>query len=153
MPDQNQPTEGIGYCGILFTPDAIRELDGRRTVTTVQRSAVITISLRYGFQARSPAVQTGCGLLLFAIGLFPVAGIIQWLQQGGTMLIEAIMLTLLILFGGWIIYDSLRRGYYLQIQEDNASRKLMFTRRAKLPEIRSFLHQVHHAFAYDIYTG
>jgi len=54
------------------------------------------------------------------------------------------------LVGGWVVYDALRRGFFLAVKGPHGRQKLRFSRRAERPEIEALLHRAEQLFGYAV---
>jgi hypothetical protein len=145
-----RPAECIEYSGIRISEALIAELDGPRLLVTVKRSNIERVTLRRGWQSRRPFLVLLFGAGLFVIGLFPIRVILRWLLHGGE--IHGALLVIaafLLVFGVWVVYDSLRRGFFLRIEGPQGRQKLCFGRRAVRRDIHEFLCQAEERFGYQ----
>jgi hypothetical protein len=138
----------IEYAGVRISEGEICELNGRRRGVAVRREDIDRASVRRGWQAERPFLALAFGGVLLAVGLVPVPSIIDWLLHGGTLSVLWAAVTSMVAVGGWVVYESLRRGYFLAVEGRRGRRKLCFGRRAEAERIRSFLYRAEDLFAY-----
>ena len=150
MPVGTESTGTIEYCGVRFTKEAVQQLRGARAVLTVPRSAIERAVLRRGWQALHPLRQILFGGILLAIGLVPVPAILAWLIHGGAISDVIVMLPSLAVFGAWVVYDGLRRGYHLAIEASMGKGKIRFDRKPDPAKLAGFLHEAERRFGYAI---
>ncbi|HEX8200674.1 MAG TPA: hypothetical protein VF590_09315 [Isosphaeraceae bacterium] len=105
--------------------------------------------LRWGWQAQRPLTQLLFGGALLAIGLFPIPLIVGWILHGGTLPMVLAWMTTMAPFGGWLMLDALRRGFFLAIDGLGGRWKLCFDRRAGRSEVEAFLRQAERLFGYQ----
>jgi hypothetical protein len=138
----------VEYCGIRISETSIAEMDGQQPTVVVQRPDILRVAIFRGWQAQRPLILFVFGAALLAVGLIPIPGIIDWLLFGGILSTAWVWVSTMILFGGYILYDASRRGYFLAIDGLNRHHKLCFSRRAKRSELQSFLRQAEERFGY-----
>lgn len=78
----------LELAGIRFGSAAIAEIDSGRVMVEVKRADVTRMAICYGAQARHPLIQLIAGIVLVAIGIFPVWHVIRWVAHGGTLLLH-----------------------------------------------------------------
>src|SRR5689334_20319837 len=126
------PAESIEYSGIRISDTHMAELDGHRPLVAVKRSDIERVTLRRGWQSRRPLLQLLFGAGLSVIALFPILATLRWLQFGGRIHVgwpfAAAFITVV---AAWVMYDSLRRGFFLAIEGPRGRQKLCFGRRAE----------------------
>lgn len=141
----------IEYAHIRICNEFIEELDGGRRLIAVQRSGIERVELRWGWRSQRPFIQMLFGTVLSVLGMFPSVIVLRWLLGGGTL--HWIVLALagfLLLFGGWVMYDSLRRGYFLAVEGQKGRKKLCFARAADRQQIEAFLREAQRRFGYEV---
>ena len=143
------PTDAIEYGGIRISAEAIAELDGQRPMVIVKRTDFVRVRLDRGWHSNHPFIQVVFGGILMAIGLIPIPIIYQWLLHGGTLHMVLVWLLFLLLFGGWVVFDGLKRGFFLAVEGTNFRKKLCFDRGVSLAEIEEYLQAAEQLFGYS----
>jgi hypothetical protein len=143
------PREAIEYGGIRISAEAIAELDGTRALMVVKRADLLRVRLDYGWHSNHPFLQIGFGGILVAIGLAPIPVIIHWLLFGGRLSTAWVWMLTMVLFGGWVVFDGLKRGFFLTLEGNNFRKKLCFDRRVGLAEIEKYLQEAETRFGYS----
>lgn len=135
----------IAQCGnICLTADALGETDRAQVLVSVPKKKIRSVTLRNGFKVAHPILQILMGLVLVAIGGLPVLHVFRWATTGGTFVILEAAAAPLAILGVWQIASAVVPGYFLQLQLDDASRKLAFGGGCIRPAIEAFLASVEH---------
>lgn len=145
-----QDNRFIEFSGVRVSQNEIGILDKGRVSVSVLRDNIKEISLKNGFFSKHPIIQAlfGCGLI--SLGYYPLKFLVFWLQNGGTIMDATILLILSIPLGLWVIYDSSKRGYYLEVKERFGRKKFPFVNSPSLSDINSFIEKFSSMFQYKI---
>lgn len=147
-----QKSEPLEFGGIRFSNDLIAEVDRGQTLLRIRRDDVQRIALRRGFQAARPLFQTTLGFGLLLAGVYILVKVILELMTsggeiGGKLLIALATVSLL---GGWLFWEGLKRGYYLEVTTAKRAEKLRFARRLSEEQIEAFLASVRSQLGWPI---
>lgn len=142
------PPDALEFGGIRISAEAIAELDGTRPAVVVKRTDLVRAQLDRGWHSNHPFLQIVFGGILVAVGLAPIPVIINWLQFGGTLSTTWVCTLAMLLVGGWVVFDGLKRGFFLALEGTNFRKKLCFDRRAGLAEIQKYLQEAQTRFGY-----
>ena len=138
--------------GIRFSETELAEVDQGRPVLRVRRERIQHIQLRWGSRAARPLVQVLLGTVFLATGCV-IQGLMlwEWLRNGGVIHVEVVVgLAILALMGGWLLFDALKKGYFLEVSTDSRKEKLRFDRRLSLQKIESLLAEARQRFGYTV---
>lgn len=149
-----QGSESLEKGGIRFSEKLLAELDRGRPVVRITRGDVRHIALRWGFQAPRPFVQTVLGAGLLLGGVFILVKIILELRAHGGEISGRLLIGLVIvgLFGGWLLFEAFKRGYYLEVRTEKRAEKLRFSRQLSREEIEEFIASVRSQMGWIIDT-
>jgi len=131
----------IEFYGIRLTDKNLMEMDGERPAVKIPLSKIQRITVQNGFQAERPIIGATFGLLLVGFGVVASKSMITWFTHGGSLPVSFVCMVPLIAFGAWIIFKSLKRGYYLSVQTESDRRKLNFTGAVARHEIDDVVRQ------------
>jgi hypothetical protein len=138
------------HANVLISDEGLFELDGKRKVLSVPRSTIESIRLLHGIQSERPLVQSAFGLILIGIGLTPLRWVVSWVQEGGVLTKEVLLLCLTIPIGLWMLWAALAPGYYLLVTSTSGTRKIAFARNAPFSEIHQLLKDANEQLGYAI---
>ncbi len=101
------------------------------------------MSLRFGFQSKHPLIQALVGAALTLAGGYLLLLQLLWLLPK----VVGFKATVLLLpLGLWMLWDALRRRYYLEIGVPNRAKRLHFKKIADPSELSAFLSEVERRF-------
>ena len=141
----------LDYCGVMFSESAIYEMRKDDVQDLTRREEGCRITLRNGFIARYAAIQLIIAFGLIMFGLFPVVNAVEMARDGEMVWTFEYYLFILVPAGIWLARDSLRRGYFLDIENGNRGRtRIGFERSAREDEVIAFLERVRAEFDYDV---
>jgi predicted outer membrane lipoprotein len=130
------------YCGIRCTEQKLCEIDSGRVMVLVAKEDIRRITLRYGTQAPHPMLQVIMGVILIGLGYFPALHFIHWLQHGGVFFTLEGWIMPLVVAGAWAIISALKRGYFLEIEQDQGTKRLAFGKKPEPVELERFVGEV-----------
>jgi hypothetical protein len=140
----------ITCAGIGFSVEGLFEAGPARPMAVVPRDSIERIRLRYAFRARHPLALGMFGAILVVVGVLPAPHLVSWLFHGGRALSLEFLALVLVVVGAGAIYESLRRGYLLEIETTSGPQRLEFDRRAGASDIEGFIRRVEQAFGYSV---
>src|SRR5262245_61213977 len=145
--------ESISYRGIIFSAAGVTENDGRSRTATVPRGSIENIRLVYGFRARYPLLMAVLGIFLTLLGLASAFYLVCWLANGGGLWTKPMYGVPWLLFGPPVLYESMQRGYILEVKTTAELRRLEFHQSANSWELETFLDTVERAYGYSVERG
>ena len=139
--------------GVRFSPKGVAHIEGGQRLWFVPKEKIRQITLRQGFQAERPLVQTLFSAALILTGLYPLPHLILWLFAGGKAYDIEFMLLLLIPLGAWFLNDGLKKGLYFELTlVDEGRRKIPLQRPLKFVMVKWIITQAE-ALGYVINRG
>jgi hypothetical protein len=149
LPTREGPSAAaIVFLNIEVTPNAIVERDGRQRLAVIAAEDVRGIEAAHGFTAERLALQVLFASALLALGLYLGGALVPWIVEaevpryGGRALLGAIFF---LMFGGWTLWQALRRGHYLRITTRSGVRKLHLRGNFTPEQLSAFLESAHRA--------
>ena len=138
--------------GIRITADRILLVEKKQVTMSFSRDKINSLELRNGFTAKRPLVQILFAAVLLASCFFPLRGIFVWLFMGGFVSLKVTILMLVGLgpLGTWLLVDGLRRGYFLQVEQEGKIHKLPFARKTRRSSVEEFLSIISKRFGYEV---
>jgi hypothetical protein len=146
-PEENGALE---YQGVYVDERMIAEMAGAWPAVRVPRADIISIEVARGSESQRPIVQFLFGVLLLAMGLFPIPGIIRCLGQGKIVVGHEAILVVWLFLGIWVIYDAVKRRTLLLLRTPRGTKKIAFHGAVDAEELEEFLRLVKTAFGYTV---
>ena len=108
----------VQYLNIVVSESGIREMNENRCVVFMPREKIVRLEIKQGLQAERPLGQVIAGLILVILGILGITmlGTPLILWGAGFLFFGAL--------GAWLLWESLRRGYYLRVVCQADARKL-----------------------------
>jgi hypothetical protein len=128
--------------GIRCSEKSLSEMDGRKIAVSVFRPDIRKITYRHGVLAPHPLLQILAGIILIATGYFPAEHIFRWLQNGGTLFGEELLIFIFAGIGVYLILTARRRGYFLDIELPKGRERLAFKGEPNPNELEAFFSAV-----------
>jgi hypothetical protein len=131
-PDKRQ----LLYLNMAVSEQGITELSGNQRVVFIPKEQIQSIEIRFGSQAERPLVQGIAGLALIGLGIVGLS-----LMATGSLDVIRWGLGFFV-FGGlgaWLLWEVLKRGYYLWVICSNDSRKLVLKGVIQKAELSGFV--------------
>ena len=97
-------------------------IESGRVVLTVYRNDIRRIILRRGWQAQHPIIQIVVGGLLLAPGVILL--LVAFSADGAMVLRTLGGGVFLVILGGWLLFEGLRRGHFLLVETTMGWKKL-----------------------------
>ena len=150
----NSETQTIGvaevrFLNVVFSEKGVSEFAGKRRVVFISRDKIQIIETDYGWQAERPLLQVITSLLLVLLG----TGGAVILADGGLAVFRwGVGFLFFGVLGAWLLWQSLRRGYYLRVVCSDDLRKLAIHGRIQKKEFREFIDSAA-KLGYDIHKG
>ena len=149
----DNPEVLVESMGVRFSPKGVAHIEGGQRLWFVPKEKIRQITLRQGFQAERPLVQTLFSAALILTGLYPLPQLILWLFAGGKAYDIEFMLLLLIPLGAWFLNDGLKKGLYFELTlVDEGRRKIPLQRPLKFVMVKWIITQAE-ALGYVINRG
>jgi hypothetical protein len=145
MPSTDEQTT-LKYDTIAVTPRGMAETHGKKIVLFVPAGEINRITLKFGRAEHRPAVSLTIGILLGLVGIWGLIGCFNPAKENRYYL----GLIALGIFGGSIIFDTLKKRYFLEVDKKNDMCRLVFSKKAKKSEIDDFCNKVRTAYKYEI---
>lgn len=143
----------VEYLGVRFSPKGVAHMEGGQRLWFVPKDKIRQISLRQGFQAERPLVQTLFSAALILTGLYPLPHLVLWLFAGGKAYDVEFLLLLLIPLGAWFFKDGLKTGLYFELTlVDEGRRKIPLQRPLEFVMVKWIITQAE-ALGYVINRG
>ncbi len=136
--------------GIRMTPEGIGVIESGRVVLTLLKSDVQRIILRRGMQAQHPVIQLIFGIVLLVTGLIPLPFMVFFPDVGVIAMKLGVGALVLVILGGWLLFESLRRGYFLDVETKSGWKKLPLSKGHDIVEFESFLRAAKDTLGYPI---
>jgi len=132
-PPSEQPSS---YLNIAISEKGLSEFSGDQRIIFIPKEQVQSIEVRFGSQAEKPLAQGIFGLLLLGLGCvgLPLVfdGGLRGLRWGlGFIIFGGI--------GGYLLFETLKKGHYLGVICSNDTRKLVFKGAIQKAELSKFL--------------
>jgi hypothetical protein len=143
----------IECCGVRCDDKQLVEVEDGRVMVSVERHCVRQITLRYGVMSPHPILQGLIGMVLASLGFIPAAHLIEWSLHGGEFLAIEAGLVGLSVVGIWLIATSLRRGYFLEVQEKSSRKRLQLRPAPEAEKLASFVRAVEEAWGVNVARG
>lgn len=141
---------------VRITAQEISELDRKQEILKIDRSAAEQIFLKHGIIGERIIIQVICGLVLLSIGIFfglsPILGMISKGDYPSTVvaLRPFAHASPLILIGAYLIFAIFKRRYFLLVEADGKSRKVVFQDKISDQEIDKFIYTANNNYGYNI---
>ena len=117
---------------------------------SITRTSARSITVKNGFQAPYPVVQSLMGIIVLLAGLFPILHAVSVVLFGGRFYgLEAFLLAGLYL-GGFLIRESFKRGYSIRIKFYGGDESWPILDNPTPEEMRQFLSIVRGQYGYEI---
>jgi hypothetical protein len=136
----------LKYDNIVAAPRGLIESQGGKIITLVPVSEINWVTLRFGRPDQRPVLSLVVGILVSAVGLYGVGGLL--LAPDGYRY-ELAMVTLG-LIGAFMIFDTLKKRFYLDVTKKKGCSRLVFSKDAQLPDIQEFCEQVRTVYKHQI---
>jgi len=147
------PEVFVEYLGVRFSQKGVAHMEGGQRLWFVPKEKIRQITLRQGFQAERPLVQTLFSAVLILIGLYPLPHLILWAFAGGKAYDVEFLLLLLIPLGAWFLKDGLKKGLYFELTlVDEGRRKIPLQRPLEFVMLKWIITQAE-ALGYVINRG
>ena len=147
------PEVFVEYLGVRFSPKGVAHMEGGQRLWFVPKEKIRYVTLRHGYQAERPLVQTLFSAALILTGLYPLPHLILWLFAGGKAYDLEFMLLLLIPLGAWFLKDGLKKGLYFELTlVDEGRRKIPLQQKPEMPVLDMVLNRAA-AMGYGIDRG
>lgn len=139
--------------GVRFSQKGVAHMEGGQRLWFVPKEKIRYVTLRHGYQAERPLVQTLFSAALILIGLYPLPHLILWAFAGGKAYDVEFLLLLLIPLGAWFLKDGLKRGLYFELTlVDEGRRKIPLQQKPEGPVLDMVLNRAA-AMGYAIDCG
>jgi hypothetical protein len=152
--ERSETTQKLELGDVRFSEERVEALDRGHPVLRIARKEIDHLALRWGLQAARPLVQAAIGVVFLSVGGWVVVNLVgKFLFYGGWVApkLEGLLATL-IPIGGWLLWTSFRRGYYLEVRSRRGRDKIPFARDVSRAEIEALLGQAQQAFSYVVRT-
>lgn len=151
MNKQNEEkTDYLEHKGIEFFKDKIQNLQDNYPFKTIERDSINSIKFKYGFLSKKPMFQLVFGIALIFLGLIALKHIIGCFIYGGEAHSIQFLFILFIPFGSWIVYDSQKKGHYIEVYAGLKHIKLTFEEQIDIKEIGEFINDVNTQLGYGV---
>jgi hypothetical protein len=148
MPSTDEQTT-LRYDTIAVTPRGMAETHGKKIVIFVPAGEINRITLKFGRAEHRPVLSMTIGIFLALAGIFGLIESFNPAKENRYYL----GLVALGIFGGSIIFDTLKKRYFLEVNKKNDMCRLVFSKKAKKSEIDEFCNKVRATYKYEITDG
>lgn len=131
---------------LVVSARGIAETHGKKVALFVPAAGISRLTLKFGRPDHHPLVSMILGAALSLIGVF---GLVELIRAPRGIRYELGMIVIGVI-GGSIIFDSLKQRYFLEVHHPAGVRRLVFSKRAELKDIRDFCRQVTGVYKYEI---
>lgn len=138
------------YNGIRFEKNKILNLQDNIPFKVIERDKIKSLIFKFGFLSKLPLIHFLLGISFVIFGLFAVRFTFIWLTEGGLAYDFQLIFILALPFGLWVIYDGLKKGYYLEIIYDSKKEKMFFNKKISTEELYPIINEVEQLFNYRI---
>jgi len=136
----------LKYDTILASDRGITETHKGKVVLFVPAADMEGITLKFGRTGHNPIVSIFMGIVLGVIGIF---GLVLTILNPARLRYALGMIALGVI-GGSILFDSVKKRYFLEIYKRKDFCRLVFSKQAQLKDIRDFCDKVRETFKYPI---
>jgi hypothetical protein len=139
--------EPIEYAGVVASPDGLAEKGSR---LRVPRAEIQSVEFLHGSSAQHPLWMFVFGVILVALGLYPLRRTYAWWFQGaGIMDVELLMVGFLVL-GVYALWEAVKRVPLLLVRTTRGSRRLVFQKAVTREAVEDFLRRLESEFDYTV---
>lgn len=138
------------YNGIRFYNDKIQNLQDNIPFKTIERDSIETLKIQFGKLSKIPMLQLLLGAAMASLGLLAIKFAISFFINGGTAYDVQFLFVLLLPFGSWLINDSQKKGFYLEVSKKSKSEKFTFEGDIDMEQLNSFIQNVTTEYKYVI---
>lgn len=124
----------------------ITETDRGRQVLHVAKPGITAITLRHGCSSHRPLLELILGLAFLLTGLWGLPALIR---NPGAFRID-LMFVFLGLIGAMMLFDVMKRRFFLEIVSGNTTTKIPFSKDADITQIREFCSNLEHKWQYNV---
>ena len=124
--------------GVRCRDGFLETLQDGRILLQIPHQNIQRVALRRGPTAKHPLLQISIGIVFVGLGLLPLIHLLLMPMASIVVWRELVMLFWAPL-GGWVIWEGLHRGDYLEVQTSSRSHKLAFKRGTKAEEIEQWI--------------
>jgi hypothetical protein len=138
--DNFQQIGGIQYLGVRFSLEGMANMHGARTVLSISKQDLRRIRLEYGVPGERWWLELLIGLVLLGVVGLQGLSFLSWLVFGGKMYDVCFVIPLICAgAGGWLVWDAVRKQWYLAVETDQKVCKVSFDENPKIAELSAFL--------------
>ena len=127
--------EGIHYNGVFISPEKIYMLQGKGVVASVVKEEIVSIALSEGYQSERPFMQIGFGVITLLISAYPL---LYAASRPRVIHVEICTIVAFFPLGLWLLREGLQRGYYLDVELKNGTRKMAFEKNCDAAALKKF---------------
>lgn len=139
----------LEFDGIRFEKEKISNIQDGRAFLQTKRPDIALVYIKHGFLAHRPILQSIFGVTLILPGIYALYYSILSLINGAFSRYQ-ICFAFLFFLGLWIVYDALKRGYYLEIQLKTGYTKMTFHKKKSKSELNQLIKEVKNKIGYEI---
>jgi hypothetical protein len=145
--------EAIKKFGIKFESDRISPALEGNPYLTIDRQEIKRITFKRGLLSKHPLLQLLMGFCLSLIGIYVIILFFSWwFKQGGYPHPVQFFLFFTLPVGIWIIFGSIKKGYFLEVQYGSKVSKLEFDKNQTKEDLLKLIDDVNNRFNYNIYV-
>ncbi len=134
------------YDNILVSSRGITEVHGKKLVLFVPAAEIDHIILKFGRSEHRPIVSLSIGIVLMLIEIY---GLVYLILAPAGFRYEVGMI-LFGVMGGSVVFDALKKRYFLEIYKTKGMCRLVFSKNARLMDIQDFFGKIRAAYQHQI---
>jgi len=136
----------LRYDNILVSPRGVTEVHDKKIVLFVPSAEINNMILKFGRSEHRPIVSMLIGILFILIGIY---GLVYLFLAPAAFRYEIGML-LFGVMGDSIVFDALKKRYYLEVYKTKGMCRLVFSKNAKLKDIQDFFGKIRGVYKHQI---
>jgi hypothetical protein len=143
--ESNEEKPVLKYDNIVVSPRGLAEAHGKKVVIFVPAPEIERVTLKFGRAEHNPIVSIGIGIILAAVGIFGL-----YLLSSGKGNRYDLGMVAMGIIGGSLIFDALKRRYFLEVEKKKGMCRLVFSKRAKQSDIEELCNKMRTVYKYEI---
>lgn len=147
MPER-APSDHIELLNVRVSPNGIAEMDQGRALVFVPRSGIVHVELKHGSGAERPVLNCLIAVALLGVSALPLVMLFNALRGSGIFEAKFITAVAFVVPAVWLLDLTLRRRWFLSVQQRRGNRKILFARGADESQVRQFWLEVCNRFGY-----
>ena len=141
-----EDTQILRYDNILVSKRGITEVHDKKVVLFVPSAEIDHVILKFGRSEHRPIVSLSIGIIMTLVGIYGLTYLILapagFRYETGMIVLGAI--------SGTIIFDALKKRYFLEVYKIKGMCRLVFSKNAKLNDIQDFFVKIRAIYQHQI---